>query len=417
MMISTTNTEARAKLIETNVKSWETQRLYTTFPAELRLIYNVLSVSPLEKDENLKSILGICDWKKTLIFSSLYLNSPSIEISTILKNFDSMKSRNLSNSIIPCNYKELKEQREYEIENINYLLISLYAAFESKTPTNDTTSLISNIIKKICYTSNIFSYFADHHLHYIIITILLNTLKETYNRSNVADTIFELKGLHFKLLTKAVEEILIFEGSKKQSDSNWKFAISLISYSNTPKRMQNMMINDILFKFVSIAHRDPIFKNEKAFEKKVSFEALALFKLNEFYIRDAYNYFKESGNLDKANEIFIFYILTQSLVNNNITNDNEEEIKFLKNVSTNVYFWEKYGTIFSDYLFYLNLASKNKVDRKDLQSILGLIKMVEAINTNTVVYYGNLINYCRNIMLSKLRETYNKISHVDQMVK
>jgi hypothetical protein len=417
MMISTTNTETKAKLIEESVRNWETQRIYPSFPGNLKLIYNVLSVTPLEQEGNLKSVLGICDWKKTLIFSTLYLNSPSTEISTIVKKFDTMVNKNLSNSIIPVNYKEQKEPRRYEIESINYLLISLYAALESKTPTNDTTPLIFEILNKLCYTSNIFSYFADHHLHYMIITILLNTLKETCNRSYVGDILLKLKGLHFKLLTKTLEEILIFEGSKKQSESNWKFAISLISYSNIPKKMQSLMINDILFKFVSIAHRDPVFKNEKTFEKRVAFEALALFKFNEFSIKDAYNYFKESGNLDKANEIFIFYFLSQSLVNNNITNDIEDELKNLKKASTKIYFWEKYGTIFSDYLLYINLADKNRVDRKDLQSILMLIKKVETLNINTVVYYGNLVTYCRNIMLGKLREIYNKISNVDQMVK
>jgi hypothetical protein len=248
------------------------------------------------------------------------------------------------------------------------------------------------------------------------VTTLLNTLKETYYRSSVTDVINNLKKLHFKLLTKVVEETLIFEGSRKQSESNWKFAVSLIAYSNVSRRMQLLMINDILFKDVQIASSDIVYLSSKTFDVRTTREALALFHFSNFRIKEALENFKISQNLEKINEIFIFYFFCNSLIQGNIANEIRDEFEDVRKISTNVYFWEKYGVVFWEYLHYLRRFEEGRIDRSYLEGVRNLIKKVEALNSNTSVIYEKIVTYCRNIMLNKLRIIYNKIVPVEQVV-
>jgi len=90
------------------------------------------------------------------------------------------------------------------------------------------------------------------------------------------------------------------------------------------------------------------------------------------------------------------------------SNEIIEELHHLSKFSKYIDNWEKYGSIFIEYI---SIIKRKNFEIKELYSILGLIKKVDAMNTTKNTIYFNLINSCRNIMLLNLRRIYNCIKN------
>lgn len=432
---SRTKMELKSKLIKESIDNWKRANLYNAMPEELKNIYNLLS-NNFYKDNNrnefnidsLKDLLKTCDWKRILIVISCFTTSPSSKISQIYEQFEKIANLALSNNSYSNVLPETENKNTLpalKIKNIYYLLISLYSILE-QTNNEGSKDLLDNCLNKLCYTFNLTSKFTDHHIHFIIINTLLNTLNESYyimglrrNEPQIINCLMKLQSLNFKILVKNVEELLISENTFREIKTSWKFAISLIKYSGIPKTMQKNLVDQMLYQQVENGKNDMgVYFNNKIFDERITKEALAIYNYSNFQFEEAYKNFKKAKNYEKAYEIFIFKILCPKLIQNDISNKITKKLKKLsgeKKLPSHpeakdnledralISYWEKYGSIFFEYLV---LLDKEEIDAK---SLLSTMDKVEALNINNEITNEKTITYCRNIMLMNLRKVYNKL--------
>lgn len=417
MLISQTNSEVRSAMVGESLANWEKLRLDRAIPEDLRNIYEILAVKEADSQTSLKKVLKDLDWERALLYNLIYSAGLNVGISSVLQGF--------KHSSRAAQYNHLRN-----IGDIRFILISLYSAIEAGGENSQThiEELLINLMDPV----NLQDSMGDSHIQYIIITILLNTLKETYNYNSIVNSLVHvrteelgnysfifnfklLKQLHFKLLLKVVEELLITQTQTSDSISHWKLAVSLIRNSNTPRSLQRHMINDILYKFTDITKSDSSFYDLTIFDPKVTNNAAGFYYYNQFKFNDAYNSFKFAHNFEKANEIFIFHKLALRMIDNNVTNDIIEELNYLAAnclVSGKIFEsnWEKYGVIFHEYLNLVERFAQEDFEPgvKEMSLITGLMKKVEAMNANVGDSNRLVVNYCRNIMLGNLRKMYNQ---------
>lgn len=299
MLISQTNNPRKTNLIDTSIQNWQRVNLYGTFDQDLKRIYNTISTMN-DPDIFDKETLQRLNWKNVMIGLSTFKLEPTRDINSVITTFDGLISRNRDiKNIAPISNKGFA--------NINFILIKYLALLDNYNDHDQNKEISTQTLLSLCATENIFNHFADHHLHYIIVLILLNTLGESYSISNEMRNedfnrigfidIKLLKHLHSVLLIKVVEELLIF--------GNWKYAISVIRNSCVPSSTQMILVKDIIFRFADVAKSDPIFSE---IEKKFSKEALGCYHYSKFNYTEAYKQFKEAGNINKANDVLINYL-------------------------------------------------------------------------------------------------------------
>jgi hypothetical protein len=407
MLISQSNSKIKAKLVSESIDAWKRNKIHQVMPKTLVLIYDLIAGR-----EN-PSILDYCDWRSLIISESIFTSPLSATLSSIEKKNQIIinGNSNIQRLTLPITSSY---NNSIKANNIFYLLTCLYSSFEQLNQSKENKILLQEISNTLTISSS----FTDHHIQYIIISILLNTLKESFDFSAFKDGMISqekkfdtqvvdmgfLKKLHGHLLIKNVEEILI-----SGEVSSWKYAINLIKNSNISDTHKKLLINDIINKNVESASKDKayftIFDTTKS--------AYAFYNLYQFKFREAYENFKQSKNFEKATEIFIFYFLCQSLLNNNSSSNNiKEELFILSRESRNVYYWEKYGVIFQDYInisdyFKESEKSEWKCEESKMNELERLIKKVEVLNMKSDVIYSQILTLCRNYMLTNLRKDFN----------
>jgi hypothetical protein len=401
MLISQSNSKTKARLVSESIAAWKRNKIHEVMPKTLSLIYDL--IAGLDNP----SIVDYCDWRSLIISESIFSSPLSAPLSSI-ENKIQMKIKNNTNiqkltlPIINSYDNKLRAN------NIFYLLTSLYSSMEQLNKSKENKILL----QEICNTLSFSSSFTDHHLQYILISILLNTIKESFDFSNsiknVQEKIFEkpvidigyLQKLHGNLLIKNIEEILL-----SGEVSSWKYAINFIKYSNISEIYKKLLISDIVHKNVEAASKDKVYFT--IFDPTRS--AYALFNLYQFKFREAYENFKYAKNYETATEIFIFYFLCQSILNDNSSSNNiKEELDILSKDSHNVYYWGKYGLIFQDYIYLLNqFKESSNFEEISFNESERLIKKVEKMNIKSDVTYSQILTLCRNYMLINLRKIFN----------
>ncbi len=314
--------------------------------------------------------------------------------------------------------------KDSQLTNINYTLLRLYRLIQN----NDRVG-VTQVLSELINPNNIFDQFSDNHLHFILITVLLNTLSNVEAimspdknpaLTNRIDFNF-MKLIHFKLLTRVFEELF----QSGLDCTNWKYAINLVEISNIPSRFKKFIGDEIIFNKIEIAKEDENFLL-KAVDIHTVYQAIGFYNLSRLEYLSAYENFKSSKDFNKASEIFLFNIFPLKLLDENLNNHTYEEINVLTNLQVKSPIWEIYGSVFFQYLLLLRKLEGDEFKRLELidaSFIKNLIKRVDAmkISQNYNQNLKILLNLCRNKILTDLRRIYNKKNEIesakDQNVK
>jgi hypothetical protein len=381
LLISQPHNKSSQKLLNESVTKWKNSNIWNNFPIEQKYIYEILSSSSLPVYQ-LPNILNYLNWKSLFICLSNYTLNYKSHISDITRAYETISKKN-NNNVSPLfeNYTD-----------INYLLIKLVSLIESSNSTNEVLSMLSN-------SASLFSGFSSHHIQYIIITTLTNILHEVYNRNgpmeiNIHPTIKYLNRLHFNLLIKCVEELLL--------NNNWKDAISLVEYSSISERVKDYIRRDIIFRYPDMA--DDTFT-----QYDYAYESLATYSYNMFDVEKAVEYFIKSGNYNRAFDIFLFYILYYKIIQNNVCNSMIEQLSKFSTRVREIYRWETHGKVLQAYFFYME-REEEYLRNCNIKDIEVLIKEIE--NMTGELGYRSITLLCKNIMIDNIRIIYNKICNL-----
>jgi hypothetical protein len=402
LMISQINSQVKTSLLSYSVKQWQLSNIYESFPYELKLVYEILSSSNIMNvlDHGGELILSMCGWKN--IFIIMLILSNYVDLYTVITNFEEICSKygQQKKNILPV----LHMPNSISRTSINFLLIKYFSILDSSQNLKEEAN---EVLCNLFSSENMFpQHYSTHHVNYIIISFLNFTLYETYNwKSYDSSTINpsidfkQLKILNQKLLNINIEELL--------QNKKWFLAINLVKISDIPDQTKERIVKDILFKFVELGRKEQVF--ERIYERKISLEAGALFHYYRFDFKNAYENFKETGNFQKASEIFIFYKLCAEIIQNEneISCSGKQGLVDLITVyKTNIYF--HLLKVFDEYLNLMMKVDKyRKLDKVSLSELEELIQKIFSLNQNDISHF-HTFNHCKNVMLDRLRTLYNK---------
>lgn len=242
-----------------------------------------------------KEILKNLNWKQFFICSGLYSFKSSSHIDDLVENY--IRVREEYGKIYP-NIKSSSENKN-KAEDLNMLLLEYY------TNIHKQKKYEFKFLSQLFLQKNIFSKFSDMHLHFIICTILLNTIIENYHgdtHKNVSNDVYELRKIQYKLLIRINEDLMI--------SGNVLAALNNVLISNIENKSKITLINDIIYKFVNIDLN--IFKSHNilnVFEQVNSqsyYDALAIRHYSTFDIDKAIKYFKLSENFERLHDVNIY---------------------------------------------------------------------------------------------------------------
>ena len=234
-----------------------------------------------------EEILKKLNWKQLLITNSLYCLKNTSNIDDLMENYLSYRG-NLLNSY--PNIDHIIKENNYE--DLNVLLLIYFHNIQKNK--ND-----EEILTKIFTIRNIFSKFSDCHLHFILVTILLNSLIETYSEGEIRKNINinQLKKIQFKLLIKLTEDLLI--------NGDTRTAINIILISNLKNQNKINLIDEIIYSNIST---DSKIREFYEIDLKTTHDALGIRSYSKFQIEKAVEYLKLSENYEKLHEVnLIFY--------------------------------------------------------------------------------------------------------------
>lgn len=243
-----------------------------------------------------EDILKNLNWKQFFICNGLYIMKANKNIDDMLENYSAVvknqgkKYQNI-NSFLATN----------NCQDLNMLLLEYYTMIQ-KNKKYDEEFLNQMFLQK-----NIFSKFSDLHLHFIICTILLNTLTETYSGNtarNLGNDLLTLKKIQHKLLVKLTEDLLI--------QGNILAAVNLILISNLSNGHKFTLVEELIYKFINTDNIGLNLRssNLKIFEHinaKATYDSLGLRSLSQFDIEKALKHFKSSENFEKLHEVILNY--------------------------------------------------------------------------------------------------------------
>ncbi len=259
---------------------------------------NPNSNSPLNLFYN-ENILKNLNWKQFFTCNGLYCMKANQNIDEMVENYSAVV-KNQGKKY--CNIDSYLAQNE--CQDINMLLLEYY----TKIQKNDKYS--EEFINQIFLQKNIFSKFSDPHLHFIICTIFINTLTETYSGNNtksLCNDLLMLKRIQLKLLIKLSEDLLI--------QGNILAAINLILISNLSNGHKLNLVEEIIYRYIHSDKSGLLISsstNLKIFEhinSKVTYDSLGLRSLSLFDIEKALKHFRQAENYEKLHEVTNF--LTQ----------------------------------------------------------------------------------------------------------
>lgn len=373
----------------------------------------MLKILSLLNGENFQNNLNYYDWERVLISQILYLSSLETDMTEIFYKTEDFIMKNFLtfNNLYPfpktyygnsCQIALQKNGKNHEVlKNVqslisyDYNLVKFYSTFDS------------NCLGYLTRTSTYSDDLIDHHLQYVIITILLNTISETYNSSIDGIVIEKLKTHQLKLFHIVLEELLSY--------GLWEIAVRFINIHSLPERIGNGLIKLIVGRelygfekedeYVNFMSRLTILNDKYNTDilNQISDSKGYYFEYRNMY-KEAMENYLESGCYQKAHNVLCNRLLPMSIINRNNNNYLKQKLITLSKHSININNWISVGNIFLLYFKY-NEANYNKGSKEKIQieQLEDLLKKISALPENDVVMIS-----CKNVMLLDIREKVNK---------
>ena len=378
----------------------------------------------LEGRENSKIKSAIeNNWERVLICYLIYFFHQGKDFSKIFKEleimlklsyldnpnsipFPKIKGKTKMKAIITDNHfnKEIKENVIERYSSFHFKLINFYATFDPEC------------LKYLTRTSVLSDDYIDHHIQYIVITILQNTISETYkvNECVSEKIIYNLKKYQNNLFHKVLEELICY--------GLWDYAVKFILVSTMPDKIKKYLIKNIVGREMQNFDDEGEDTNFSSKIKEIENNEFLDIKNDIVESQGFYFYYKSKyekaldkyllcGNYYKAHELLCFKILPVKILIRNINNSDRTTLSELNMNSTQISNWMSIGYIFYLYIKYMDHVvnpSKHQKDRIIIEQQEDLLKRIYSLPEQDI-----LMKSCKNVMLSEMRQKINRYLDIE----
>ena len=327
-----------------------------------------------------------CNWYNLLIQICIFSVEEKNDIPFLINVLGGIINDNLQK------YKEISPfmDNNSEIYDLNYLLLKIYSCISSEEIDNNE---LNDLIKILSFSRNLINNNScDHHVQYIISSILLDIIKIIYPTTYKQIRINNLKLLTFDLFKKNIEELSL---DIKKVNSNFKYIIKLINISNFNQKIKKKLIEEIITT-ININKPNELF-GENNILNQLDNLALGYYYKNNFDYQNSYKHFEAANEFILSVESYILMCLNKLIYNKEEFRPNEiyNVLKNLQNRSSN---FEGFNIIFFRYIFCL--VENNNANSK---YIVNTINQILNIWNN-----GKLITFAKGIMVDDLRKLLNE---------
>ena len=327
-----------------------------------------------------------CNWYNLLIQICIFSVEEKNDIPFLINVLGGIINDNLQK------YKEISPfmDNNSEIYDLNYLLLKIYSCISSEEIDNNE---LNDLIKILSFSRNLINNNScDHHVQYIISSILLDIIKIIYPTTYKQIRINNLKLLTFDLFKKNIEELSL---DIKKVNSNFKYIIKLINISNFNQKIKKKLIEEIITT-ININKPNELF-GENNILNQLDNLALGYYYKNNFDYQNSYKHFEAANEFILSVESYILMCLNKLIYNKEEFRPNEiyNVLKNLQNRSSN---FEGFNIIFFRYIFCL--VENNNANSK---YIVNTINQILNIWNN-----GQLITFAKGIMVDDLRKLLNE---------
>ena len=327
-----------------------------------------------------------CNWYNLLIQICIFSVEEKNDIPFLINVLGGIINDNLQK------YKEISPfmDNNSEIYDLNYLLLKIYSCISSEEIDNNE---LNDLIKILSFSRNLINNNScDHHVQYIISSILLDIIKVIYPTTYNQIDLKQLKLLTFDLFKKNIEELSL---DIKKVNSNFKYIIKLINISNFNQKIKKKLIEEIITT-ININKPNELF-GENYILKQIDNLALGYYYKNKFDYQNSYKHFEAANEFILSVESYILMCLNKLIYNKDEFRPNEiyNVLKNLQNRSSN---FEGFNIIFFRYIFCL--VENNNANSK---YIVNTINQILNIWNN-----GKLITFAKGIMVDDLRKLLNE---------
>ena len=327
-----------------------------------------------------------CNWYNLLIQICIFSVEEKNDIPFLINVLGGIINDNLQKYIEISPFMD----NNSEIYDLNYLLLKIYSCISSEEIDNNE---LNDLIKILSFSRNLINNNScDHHVQYIISSILLDIIKIIYPTTYKQIRINNLKLLTFDLFKKNIEELSL---DIKKINSNFKYIIKLINISNFNQKIKKKLIEEIITT-ININKPNELF-GENNILNQLDNLALGYYYKNNFDYQNSYKHFEAANEFILSVESYILMCLNKLIYNKEEFRPNEiyNVLKNLQNRSSN---FEGFNIIFFRYIFCL--VENNNANSK---YIVNTINQILNIWNN-----GKLITFAKGIMVDDLRKLLNE---------
>ncbi len=351
-----------------------------TFNEKLSQIFLLLAQT---HENNSDIFIKNCNWYNLLIQLCLFSVEEYYDISFLMDKLESIIKDNLNQFKLITPFMD----QENTIFDLNYLLLKIYSVLNVDEINNDD---LNDLIQMLSYSRNLINNNScDHHVQYIISSILLDIIKLIYPSIHKQIKLKTLKELTFDLFRKNIEEISL---DSKKVNSNFKNIIKLINLSNLNKRLKKKLIEETL---ITININDPkeLF-GENNILSQLDNLALGYYYKNNFDNLNAYKYFEAAKEYNLSADSYILLCLNKLVYNKEEFRPNEI-YEVLNQFDSRFLKLEGFNNLFYRYILCI---TKNV----NSEYIIDIINQIFKTYNN-----GKLITFAKGIMIDDLRKILN----------
>ncbi len=351
-----------------------------TFNEKLSQIFLLLAQT---HENNSDIFIKNCNWYNLLIQLCLFSVEEYYDISFLMDKLESIIKDNLNQFKLITPFMD----QENTIFDLNYLLLKIYSVLNVDEINNDD---LNDLIQMLSYSRNLINNNScDHHVQYIISSILLDIIKLIYPSIHKQIKLQTLKELTFDLFRKNKEEISL---DSKKVNSNFKNIIKLINLSNLNKRLKKKLIEETL---ITININDPkeLF-GENNILSQLDNLALGYYYKNNFDNLNAYKYFEAAKEYNLSADSYILLCLNKLVYNKEEFRPNEI-YEVLNQFDSRFLKLEGFNNLFYRYILCI---TKNV----NSEYIIDIINQIFKTYNN-----GKLITFAKGIMIDDLRKILN----------
>ena len=178
-----------------------------------------------------------CNWYNLLIQICIFSVEEKNDIPYLINVLGKIINDNLQQ------YKEITPfmDDKFEILDLNYVVLKIYSCINSENIDNND---LNDLIKILSFSRNLINNNScDHHVQYIISSILLDIIKVIYPTTYNQIDLKQLKLLTFDLFKKNIEELSL---DIKKVNSNFKNIIKFINISNLNQKIKKKLIEETI---------------------------------------------------------------------------------------------------------------------------------------------------------------------------